>query len=237
LMVVAEDYSEFTLYIVQEWDDEFPHRNRSFRFDSNVGEWREFPKPPQALTPSHILKLDSTLYTLFWDMESEDADRPQLFAFDTVRDAWSDTGVTLPEDVIVPRLATALGRLFFVGFGGDGVQLLEVDVGSTTCTVVASMEADGNDFVDEVYWLTVDKERVGTSADVLVLGWGDYIVFSSVTGATVAYDLVNSRWCEWVESEGIENHQIRCGMYAMPMSLTLNPVPEVHTIRQRKRKR
>src|SRR4051794_18591068 len=111
------------------------------RFNSEVGEWREVPGLPSGnLISLHMLKLNEILYILLWDDH-----RYRLYALDAVKDAWIDTGVELPR-VIVPQLATALGRLFFEGFNeDDGIVILEIDFASRRGRLVTTMdEMDDN---------------------------------------------------------------------------------------------
>lgn len=237
MMTVAEDYSSFALYFV--FAIGVLERPSLVWFDSQVGEWREFSRLPHGSSPSHMLKFNGALYMLIWDWE-EDVHR--ILSLDMVRDAWIDTGVMLFYHVIAPQLTTTLKRLFFVGVDESDyenicIKVVEIDVVSGDDWEVTP--PIGNQ-CDEELWESLNyfmgnrsrayTDLQGIGGNMVAVGCGNFIVLTSITGKSIAYDLLKDDWSVWSSARRITNslnhrNKLRHGLFGMTMTLTLNPIP------------
>lgn len=231
-MTVMEDYSSFTLYVL--FTVKYPEKSYLAQFDSQVGKWQEFPKLPETLTPSHMLKLNEMLYTIF---REKGTNTYKMFALNTTLNTWTNMDVELPNYISKPQLATTEGRLFIIGFldtynkdNKSKIEFLEINIVSQYGWIATMMnKTKSKSLLVALDCFTMHEDYQGTSNNTAVVGYGDFIVLTSSTGQSIAYDLVNRDLRKWRSGRRISDlgnrDEKRYGVFAMPMTLTLNPVP------------
>lgn len=236
-LVVADDMLSYKLFVVQEYGIEDPARKRCFVYNSSVGEWRPFAHPPPTLTPCHILKVDTILYTIFRDMNENHVSLRTyaIYSYDTKTDQWTDLEVDPPGDCFIPQLVACSGDLFFIGYNDEEISISEIDAAGKQLNFVATMEDEKyHDMLpdyDSTYgghWSPY-IDCIGTGANLLAVGDDQGCIhFSSVTGDSVSYDLNEEEWFE-VEGNGLAGHmdfeEERAGLFGNFIRLSSAPVP------------
>lgn len=97
-MVVVENYSFFTLYVI--FTIVASSKLRLAYLDSQVGKWREFSPLSERLQPCDMLEFNETLYILILDMSIKVY---KIFSFNKRSAAWINMCVELPTCVDTPR--------------------------------------------------------------------------------------------------------------------------------------
>lgn len=208
------------------------------RFCLKLGIWHEFMHPPPTLTPCHMLKVDTILYTIFLNKEVPIQHRQyELYAYNIIGDKWINTNVILSKDVFIPQLVSCLGRLFYVAFQDEGVSLYEIDLVKKKTIFLVEMVGETfeamlprasnyNYKMSRDIW-SLYYPWVGIGANILALGCDqEYIVISSITQMVVGFDLANNLWIAWYQCRYMDEQELKIeqvGMLGCLMSISLNP--------------
>ncbi|KAG0579713.1 hypothetical protein KC19_4G118900 [Ceratodon purpureus] len=256
-MVVADDHLSFKLFVLQELCLEFSNDNSRYLFDSKVGSWQELARPSFKTDSGqyrmcHLLKVNNMVYTFI--MTYDQTTSRELSVYNTDTDIWTDLEVEIPNfrDFLQRRfkqLVASAGRLFFTVWeekdpnyvpplGRQRIQIWEVDLVSKKCEKV---EPTNRIDLSGLFEFEISHARRGNgrcvinvygSPKVLAIGTDDgCIVFTSVSGSSVAFRLSTRSWepmHDWPSVDlGRPDQARRVGLFGCMMPLTLLPVPSV----------